>query len=64
MFITLKLHWLGRKMMIHDPDELIYDIAWKSKEEETRLPFTFPNNRVYLLLKKKSRLIDMTPFVK
>ncbi|WP_346655595.1 NUDIX hydrolase [Lysinibacillus sphaericus] len=23
----------GGQMMIHDPDELIYEIAWKSKEE-------------------------------
>ncbi|WP_156181894.1 MULTISPECIES: hypothetical protein [Lysinibacillus] len=33
MFITLKLYWLGRKMMIHDPDELIYDNPKKNKPD-------------------------------
>ncbi|EFI66566.1 NUDIX hydrolase [Lysinibacillus sp. HST-98] len=39
----------GGQMMIHDPDELIYDIAWKSKEEVALLPLTFPEDRVFLL---------------
>lgn len=39
----------GGQMLIQDPDELIYDIAWKSKDEVARLPLTFPEDRVFLL---------------
>ncbi|WP_230874908.1 NUDIX hydrolase [Lysinibacillus cavernae] len=39
----------GGQMMIHDPDELIYDIAWKSKDEVTQLALTFPEDRTFLL---------------
>ncbi len=37
------------QMMIHDPDELIYDIAWQSKNEVAQLSLTFPEDRAFLL---------------
>lgn len=37
------------QMMIHDPDELIYEIAWKSKEEILNLTLSFPEDRQFLL---------------
>jgi hypothetical protein len=36
-------------MTIHDPDELIYEIAWKSKDELMDLTLTFPEDRQFLL---------------
>lgn len=39
----------GGQMMIHDPDELIYEIAWKSKDELLNLTLTFPEDRPFLL---------------
>ncbi|WP_338653176.1 NUDIX hydrolase [Lysinibacillus sp. Y5S-8] len=40
---------IGGQMIIHDPDELIYDIAWKSKNEVAQLSLTFPEDRAFLL---------------
>ncbi|WP_418301354.1 NUDIX hydrolase [Lysinibacillus fusiformis] len=40
---------MGGQMTIHDPDELIYDIVWQSKDEVARLPLTFPEDRPFLL---------------
>ena len=40
---------IGGQMTIHDPDELIYDIAWQSKDKVARLPLTFPEDRPFLL---------------
>lgn len=39
----------GGQMMIHDPDELIYEIAWKSKDDLLGLTLTFPEDRQFLL---------------
>ncbi|MGE7131818.1 NUDIX hydrolase [Lysinibacillus xylanilyticus] len=39
----------GGQMMIHDPDELIYEIAWKSKDDLLDLTLTFPEDRQFLL---------------
>lgn len=36
-------------MTIHDPEELIYDIAWQSKDDVARLPLTFSEDRSFLL---------------
>jgi aminoglycoside 6'-N-acetyltransferase len=40
---------IGGQMTIHDPDELIYDIAWQSKDDVARLALTFPEDRSFLL---------------
>ncbi|MGE7985619.1 NUDIX hydrolase [Lysinibacillus fusiformis] len=40
---------MGGQMTIHDPDELIYDIVWQSKDDVARLPLTFPEDRPFLL---------------
>jgi len=37
------------QMMIHDPDELIDDISWKSKNEVAQLSLPFPEDRAFLL---------------
>lgn len=37
------------QMLIHDPDELIYDIAWKSKDDLLDLTLSFPEDRQFLL---------------
>lgn len=34
---------------IQDPDGLIYDVAWKEKEELHQLPLTFEEDRDFLL---------------
>ena len=39
----------GGQMTLHDPDELIYEIAWKSKDELLDLTLTFPEDRQFLL---------------
>lgn len=39
----------GGQMIIHEPDELIYEIAWKSKDELLNLTLTFPEDRQFLL---------------
>jgi len=39
----------GGQMTIHDPDELIYEIAWKSKDDLLDLTLTFPEDRQFLL---------------
>lgn len=39
----------GGQMTIHDPDALIYEIAWKSKDELLNLTLTFPEDRQFLL---------------
>lgn len=40
---------LGGQPTIHDPDELIHEIAWKTTEQLRELPFSFPEDRVFLL---------------
>jgi len=40
---------MGGQLTIHDPDELIYDIVWQSKDDVARLPLTFPEDRPFLL---------------
>ncbi|MGE7695049.1 NUDIX hydrolase [Lysinibacillus sp. NPDC094177] len=39
----------GGQKTIHDPDELIYEIAWKSKEDLLDIKLTFPEDRQFLL---------------
>ncbi|MFF2176747.1 NUDIX hydrolase [Lysinibacillus sp. NPDC058147] len=39
----------GGQMTIHDPDELIYEVAWKSKEDLLGITLTFPEDRQFLL---------------
>ena len=39
----------GGQMTIHDPDELIYEIAWKSKDDLLDLTLTFPEDKQFLL---------------
>lgn len=34
---------------IHDPDGLIYEIAWKSSEQLKELKFSFPEDKEFLL---------------
>ncbi|WP_082686936.1 NUDIX hydrolase [Bacillus sp. FJAT-27445] len=40
---------VGGSRKIQDPDNLIYDIAWKSKEEIAILDLSFPEDRDFLL---------------
>jgi 8-oxo-dGTP pyrophosphatase MutT (NUDIX family) len=37
-----KVAIVGGQMIIADPDELIYEIAWKTKEEINGLTVTYP----------------------
>ncbi len=39
---------VGGNMKIQDPDQLIYDVAWKSVEELNDLEFSFPEDKAYL----------------
>ena len=36
--------WLGGERKIQDPDELIYDIAWKTADEIKGLMLTYPED--------------------
>jgi ADP-ribose pyrophosphatase YjhB (NUDIX family) len=40
---------LGGTAAICDPDDLIYEIAWKSHEEIQNLPLTYEEDRIFLL---------------
>ncbi|TFE00878.1 NUDIX hydrolase [Jeotgalibacillus sp. R-1-5s-1] len=39
----------GGSAVIQDPDELIYDIAWKSADEIVQLSLAFPEDREFYL---------------
>ncbi|WP_100011570.1 NUDIX hydrolase [Lentibacillus sediminis] len=52
--ISIEVHYFmvqltGGEMKIQDPDELIYEIAWKSAEEIRNLELTYPEDREFLL---------------
>jgi len=47
---------VGGSMKIQDPDQLIYDVAWKSFEELTDLEFSFPEDKAYLQSYIKSKV--------
>ncbi|MFC4403775.1 NUDIX hydrolase [Gracilibacillus xinjiangensis] len=40
---------VGGEMKIHDPDQLIYDIRWKTLDEIKELEFSFHEDRGFLL---------------
>ncbi|WP_261305289.1 NUDIX hydrolase [Paenibacillus andongensis] len=40
---------LGGQSTIHDPDGLIYEIAWKTSEQLNDLHFSFPEDKEFLL---------------
>ena len=44
-----KVKIIGGKPTIHDPDDLIYDIKWISKEQLSTLELSFPEDRETLL---------------
>lgn len=51
---TVEVHYFIVKIMggsrkIQDPDNLIYDIAWKTKEDLATLDLSFPEDRDFLL---------------
>ncbi|RDU37696.1 DNA mismatch repair protein MutT [Neobacillus piezotolerans] len=46
-YFILKI--MGGSRKIQDPDNLIYDIAWKTKEDLAALDFSFPEDRDFLL---------------
>lgn len=49
---------LGGTAAICDPDDLIYEIAWKSQEEIQHLPLTYEEDRSFLLQYLSSRLAN------
>lgn len=49
---------IGGEMQIQDPDQLIYDIAWKTADELKSLPLTFPEDRAFLLQYMKRFMMD------
>jgi hypothetical protein len=58
--VTFEVHYflvikVGGKRNIQDPDNLIYDIAWKNVEELETLELSFPEDRDFLIdyIKKK-----------
>ncbi|WP_265182274.1 hypothetical protein [Geomicrobium sp. JCM 19055] len=40
---------VGGKRNLQDPDNLIYDIAWKDVEELKTLELTFPEDQEFLM---------------
>jgi hypothetical protein len=40
---------VGGKRNLQDPDNLIYDIAWKTLDEIQTLELTFPEDRDFLI---------------
>ncbi|MBS4200129.1 NUDIX hydrolase [Bacillus sp. FJAT-49732] len=52
--ITFEVHYffvriVGGKRIIQDPDNLIYDIAWKNTDEIKTLKLSFPEDRDFLI---------------
>lgn len=52
--IQVEVHYfavniIGGDLIIQDPDYLIHDIAWKSREELEALEISFPEDREFLL---------------
>ncbi|MDR6550185.1 NUDIX hydrolase [Paenibacillus qinlingensis] len=40
---------VGGQPSIHDPDGLIHEIAWKTSAQLEELPFSFPEDKAFLL---------------
>ncbi|NHM30959.1 NUDIX hydrolase [Neobacillus terrae] len=54
MNITFEVHYfavkaIGGERVFQDPDQLIYDIAWKTQEELRTLDLSFPEDREFLI---------------
>ena len=49
---------VGGNMKIQDPDQLIYDIGWKSTEELSDLEFSFPEDKSFLQSYIKSKVFN------
>ena len=47
---------VGGSRSIQDPDQLIYEIAWKSMDEVNALELSFPEDRQFLLNLLNSKL--------
>ncbi|WP_404458522.1 NUDIX hydrolase [Oceanobacillus kapialis] len=52
--LQVKVHYFAVKITggapaIQDPDQLIYEISWKSAEEVENLNLTYPNDKEFLL---------------
>lgn len=52
--ITIEVHYylveiIAGQMNIQDPDQLIYDIAWKGVDEMHSLTLSFPEDRAFLM---------------
>ncbi|RLQ92424.1 NUDIX hydrolase [Falsibacillus albus] len=52
--VTYEAHYFAVKVVggerkIQDPDQLIYDIAWKSINDLVELELTFPEDRCFLI---------------
>jgi len=52
--IAIEVHYflvkiIGGERMIQDPDNLIYDIAWKTLEDLKTLDLSFPEDRALLM---------------
>ena len=63
--ISFEIHYflvkiIGGKRSFQDPDDLIYDIAWKKVEDIKSLALSFPEDRDYLvdyiMAEQKTRL--------
>lgn len=51
---------VGGEPTIQDPDQLIYEIAWKSVEDLIDLPFCFEEDRSFLIELMRSQLPPLT----
>src|SRR5699024_1561075 len=40
---------IGGEIQIHDPDELIHDIAWQSADDLVKMELSYPDDRKMLL---------------
>jgi ADP-ribose pyrophosphatase YjhB (NUDIX family) len=52
--VEIEVHYflvkaIGGKRNLQDPDQLIYDIAWKNVEEFKNLELSFPEDREFLI---------------
>ena len=54
LHIEYEIHYflvkiIGGQRLFNDPDNLIYDIAWKNREEIKKLSLSYPEDMDYLL---------------
>ncbi|RED52946.1 NUDIX hydrolase [Cohnella lupini] len=49
---------LSGQPTIHDPDGLIYEIAWKSPDQLKELIYSFPEDKEFLLLHIEQRTLS------